>query len=70
MDITDNAILAMEEMQKAGIPVEKFETSGEQGFDFFFSRGLKRSEQKKAQAIAAKYLPTSYSWHSDTPNTA
>ena len=61
----DKVILAMEEMEKAGIPVERFEDSANKGFDFFFSRGLEPHEVEKAQEIAEKYLPTTYSWHSD-----
>lgn len=69
MDITNNAVLAIEEMQKSKLPVESFQM-GEQGFDFLFSRELKKSEQDKAQEIAAKYFPANYSWHIDAPNTA
>ena len=69
MNIEHWAVKAMEEMHAEGLPVKKFEY-GAKGYDFFFGRGLNKSEQKKAQAIANKYLPTQYSWHSDAPNTA
>ena len=61
----EKAILAMEEMEEEGIPVEGFEDSGDKGFDFLFARGLSPSEVKKAQTIAEKHLPTKYSWHND-----
>ena len=66
MSVENWAVKAMEEMHAEGLPIKKFEW-GANGFDFFFGRGLKKSEQKKAQTIANKYLPTQYSWHGARP---
>ena len=63
---TEEAILAaFQEMVDAGLPIEEFDPDSDVEsfhFDWRFSRGITKKEQRQAMRISAKYIDAEYSF--------
>lgn len=62
------ADLAMKEMKKANLPVDRFAVESG-GVDFFFSKPLTIAQKDKARKIARKYTTTALHLYLSKPVT-